>query len=78
MDDRIGRLSPALFWDVDQASLDFRQNERWLVERVLQRGTWEDWLVIRGIYGKSRLKQLMPSLRLDPRSANFLSLYCSL
>ena len=67
-----------MFWDVDQALVDVSQNGRWLVERVLQRGTWEDWLVIREIYGKSGLRQLMPSLRLDPKSANFLSLYCSL
>jgi hypothetical protein len=78
MNDCISKLSPDLFWDVDRTVVDVTGNERWLVERVLQRGTWEDWLVIREIYGKSGLKRLMPSLRLDPKSANFLRLYCSL
>ncbi|MFH2115121.1 MAG: hypothetical protein ABIJ86_11505 [Spirochaetota bacterium] len=78
MNECISRLSSALFWDVDRNTVDVRKNERWLVERVLQRGTWEDWLVIREVYGKSRLRQLMPALLLDPKSANFLRLYCSL
>lgn len=78
MDESISKLSPTLFWDVDQTLVDSSKNGRWLVERVLERGCWEDWLVIRGIYGKGGLRQLMPSLRLDPKSANFLKLYCSL
>lgn len=77
MDESISKLSPTLFWDVDQTVVDAQKNGRWLVERVLERGSWEDWLVIRGIYGKTGLRQLMPSLRLDPNSANFLKLYCS-
>jgi hypothetical protein len=78
MNEYIRRLSPTLFWDVDPEMVDVARNDRWLVERVLQRGTWEDWLVIREVYGKTGLKRLMPSLRLDPKSTSFLRLYCSL
>jgi hypothetical protein len=77
MDDYIGKLSQQLFWDVDQRTVDIKKNERWLVERVLQRGSWEDWMTIREAYGKRELQNLSPTLRLDPKSANFLKLYCS-
>ncbi len=76
MDERIGRLSAQLFWDVDQSLVDAGKNGRWLVERVLQRGTWEDWLILREIYGKKELERLSVTLRVDPKSANFLRLYC--
>ena len=60
-------LSPAQFWDVDRATVDHRQHARWLVERVLQRGT----------YDKQELRQLLPALRLDTKGARFLTQYCS-
>lgn len=77
MDENIGKLSPQLFWDVDQQTVDIKRNERWLVERVLQRGSWEDWLSMREVYRKRELRKLLPSLRLDAKSENFLELYCS-
>jgi hypothetical protein len=64
MNEYISRLSPTLFWDVDRETVDVARNER--------------WLVIREVYGKTGLKRLMPTLRLDPKSTNFLRLYCSL
>lgn len=77
MDEHINRLSQRLFWDVDQNTVDIKKHERWLVERVLQRGSWEDWLVIRQAYGKKELKNISTTLRLDPKSANFLKIFCS-
>ncbi|MDA3938566.1 MAG: hypothetical protein PF693_04555 [Spirochaetia bacterium] len=74
----INNLSPELFWDVSRKEVDPERNERWLIERVLQRGKWEDWLLIRSHYNKTRLLDLSPKLKLDPKSANFLRLYCSL
>ena len=77
MDTLVGQLSPGLFWDVDQKKVDTKKNARWLVERVLQRGTWEDWLLLRDLYGKTELRLLAPRLKLDAKSANFLELYCT-
>ena len=77
MDKLVGQLSPVLFWDVDQRGVDTKKNARWLVERVLQRGTWEDWLLLRKLYGKAELRLLAPRLKLDAKSANFLRLYCT-
>jgi hypothetical protein len=35
-------LSPSLFWDVDRASVDTGKNQRFLICRVMDRGTRED------------------------------------
>ena len=74
----VSGLSSELFWDVLQEEVDPGRHERWLIERVLQRGRWEDWLLIRKHYNKKRLNSLLSQLRLDARSEHFLKFYCSL
>lgn len=74
----VNSLSSELFWDVSQKEINPEQHARWLIERVLQRGRWEDWLLIRTHYNKARLLELSSQLRLDSKSAHFLKLYCSL
>lgn len=74
----VNSLSAELFWDVLQEKVDPDRHERWLIERVLQRGRWEDWLVLRKHYSKKRLNGLLPQLRLDSKSEHFLKFYCSL
>ncbi len=76
MDSMIESLSPDLFWDVDPATIHAEKNARWLIERVLQRGKWEDWLVIKNYYSKKTLWSLAPRLRMDDKAHNFLRLYC--
>ena len=78
MESWMAELSSELFWDVSREEIDPEKHERWLIERVLQRGRWEDWLLIRAYYDKNRLLDLSPRLRLDPKAANFLKVYCSL
>jgi hypothetical protein len=72
----IEQLSPDLFWDVTRAEIDPKKHNRWLIERVVQRGRWEDWEIIRSHYDKQEICGLAEQLRLDPKSANFLDLYC--
>ena len=76
MEEFIRRLSPQLFWDVDPGTVDLQKNARWLVERVMQRGSWEDWLIVRELYGKTGLRAIAPALKLDAKSSNFLRIYC--
>jgi squalene cyclase len=78
MESLLQTLSADLFWDVDRDSVDPDKQARWLVERVLERGRWEDWLAIRHYYGKACLAALSPTLRVDAKSAHFLKLYCEL
>jgi len=70
-------MSPQLFWDTDPELVDTEKNARWLIERVVQRGTWEDWLLLGERYGKDGLRSYIPALRIDAKSANFLKKYCA-
>ena len=74
----VNNLSADLFWDVLQKEVDPDLHERWLIERVLQRGRWEDWILLRENYSRKRFIGLLPHLRLDAKSENFLKFYCSL
>lgn len=76
MEEIISRLSPQLFWDINPRTVDVEKNASWLLARVLQRGTWEDWQIVSKFYGKSTLRDLEPSLKVDKKSANFLRIYC--
>jgi hypothetical protein len=69
------QLSPELFWDVDQTQVQADLHTRWLLERVLERGRWEDWTLVRDHLGKETIRKSAASLRLDDKSKNFLNLY---
>ncbi len=71
----VRQLTPQLFWDVDPDTIDPEKNIQWLLERVLQRGTWEDWLLISRFYGKQTIREMTPRLRVDAKSAHFLQLH---
>jgi len=76
METWVNNLSPSLFWDVSQEKVDPDRHGRWLLERVLMRGRWEDWLLLREHFELDRIRDLSPHLRLDPKAENFLKLYC--
>lgn len=73
--DLAGRLSPDLFWDVDQKSIDPDMHKGWLLERVLERGGIEDWEIIRSCISREDLAERAVHLRLDPKTRNFLEQY---
>jgi hypothetical protein len=65
-------LSVHLFWDVDRSTIDAERHAPWLVRRVLEYGRWRDWQVLVDYYGKTRLAEIVTTLRsLHPRSLAF-------
>ena len=40
--ERVEDFSPNLFWDADPADLDFSKHMKYVVQRVLERGTLDD------------------------------------
>jgi hypothetical protein len=62
----VQKLSPDLFWDVNPSGINADTHARWLLERVLERGRWEDWLAVREHYGKDILRDIASTLRVDP------------
>ncbi|MFZ4618854.1 MAG: DUF6922 domain-containing protein [Rectinemataceae bacterium] len=68
-------LSPELFWDVRREGIDPETQLRWLIERVVDRGRWKDWLVLKESIPREKMKAVLPRLRLQARERIFLENY---
>lgn len=69
-------LSPTLFWDVDKTQIDFELHATHIVDKVMQRGTWEDFTKIIAYYGRERVGEIVKNLRfLDKQTLQFSSIY---
>lgn len=69
------KLSPHLFWDIDKSNICLDKNKRWLIQRVLEYGLLNDWLIILKYYGMDEIVQTATKLKhLDKKSLSFISL----
>ncbi len=65
-------LSKPLFWDVDYESIDYEKNSRFVIERVLTRGNFQDWRELRDFYGLDKIAEEVIEIRyLDKLTFNF-------
>ena len=65
-----------LFWDIDLNSLDFIKNARFIIHRVIQKGSIKDWITIKQFYGLDFIKDEILLIRdLDSKTLNFFSTY---
>lgn len=70
----MGEEFKAVLWDVDVEDFDVEQNGGFLVQRVLEYGTWDEWRLLIARLGFSRVEALARALpRLDPRALAFCS-----
>ncbi|MFA4818325.1 MAG: hypothetical protein WC621_00610 [Patescibacteria group bacterium] len=66
------KFSPALFWDIDRDSLNFKKHRQFVIERVLKFGDSSDWQAIKQFYGLPAIKKVAQTSRdLDDKSRNF-------
>ena len=66
-------FSPNLFWDADPADLDFSKHMKYVVQRVLERGTLDDMRHLFSMYGFDNVVASSQTLRsLDPISFSFI------
>ena len=71
----IDQFSSYLFWDADPADLDIDKHAAYIVERVLECGRWEDWLLIRDYYGLAKIKEIAVNIRgMYPKTLSFIAL----
>ena len=71
--ERIEGFSPNLFWDADPADLDFSKHRKYVVQRVLERGTLDDMRHLFSMYGFDNVVATSKTLRsLDPMSFSFI------
>lgn len=50
-------ISNQAFWDVDFDKIDFTENARFVIEKVITRGKLEDFISLRTYYGDEKIKQ---------------------
>jgi hypothetical protein len=51
-------LSKQAFWDIDMEKIDYQKNARHVVEKVIERGTEEDFINVLNYYGFKKVKEL--------------------
>ena len=67
-------FSPNLFWDADPVDLDFTKHKKYVVQRVLERGTLADMRHMFSMYGFDNVVATSKTLRsLDPVSLSFIT-----
>ncbi|MDR1170374.1 MAG: hypothetical protein LBK97_06025 [Prevotellaceae bacterium] len=67
-------FSTNLFWDADLTELDMEQHARYIVGRVLDYGTWDDWRLIRRYYGMDKIRSIALGIRsMFPESLSFIA-----
>ena len=64
-----------LFWDADPKELDIDKHSAYIVDRTLERGSWDDWLLIREYYGLEKIKEIALNIRgMYPEVLSFIAL----
>ena len=69
----ISKLSKVLFWDMDMESVDMDKYPRHIIQRVLEYGNLEDWMLIKDYYGFDKIVEECKQMRtLDPVCLSFI------
>ncbi len=61
--DFIQNLSSTLFWDVNPAAVDASVHKRWLICRVMDRGSREDVRLTREFYSEAEIREALLGAR---------------
>lgn len=66
------------FWDINPDTASPKDHPRYYMTRILEMGNRKavEWLF--RVFGKPKIKQTLPKLRLSPRSANYWRYYFEL
>ena len=67
------KFRQALFWDTDPKKIDPVLHKRYIIERILKLGNFDDYHWMRDTYSEEDVKNVIMEERvdLDPRSLNF-------
>ena len=68
------KFDRALFWDIDPDILIINKHAKFIIRRVLQYGSIEDWNELKKLYGLELIVKKAQTIRdLDKKTASFLS-----
>jgi hypothetical protein len=72
----IPNFNKNLFWDVNSSEIDFTKNARFVIQRILTRGSLPDWQTLKKFYGLKFIRHEVTEIRyLDKLTLNFCSQY---
>ena len=72
-------LNKHLFWDTDVKSIDVIRHKQSIIERVVERGSWQEFHELIRFYGKAAVVDGVKKARcLDRKTMHFLSGYLSI
>jgi hypothetical protein len=72
----VSSLSKTLFWDVNISTIDPGKHAPYIIDRVLQRGTMDDFKKILSYYSKEKVGEIATGLRyLDKVALAFCAAY---
>ena len=76
---KMSDFSTHLFWDVDIDKLDIIKHKKYIINRVLDYGLINDWLLIDNYYGIQEVGKTAITIRgLDKKSASFIALLANI
>jgi hypothetical protein len=76
MNSLVSKLSKHLFWDVEVEKINPDTHASFIVERVLKKGTLQDFGLLNQIFSSDQTISTVKNLKnLDPKSANFAHIY---
>ncbi len=75
MVDTIPSQAKKYFWGDDLSQLSWQKHKQYIVQTLLNKGDEKSvsWLLKKA--GTTQIKNMMPHLKLEPKSQNFWSLY---
>ena len=69
-------FSKNLFWDIDLNDLNLNTHSSFILARVLDYGTWQDWKLLCSHYTKDEIKKAALEIRsMFPKSLNYIAMY---
>ncbi len=72
-------FSKYLFWDTPIENIDPVKHKTYIVERILTKGFLKDFYLLQKMYSKHEIKEaILKSKVLDPKTANFCSIFYKL
>jgi hypothetical protein len=51
------KFTKTAFWDVDIKKIDYQKHRLFVMEKVLNYGLWEDFIILIKFYGKKNIKK---------------------
>lgn len=65
------------FWGDDLGELSWEKHKDYIVQNLLNKGDEKAVAWLLGLMSRDELRGLLPSLKLEPKSANFWKVYLS-